>query len=119
MKVTKEHKERMLKLTFGSVYPMYIAKVERKGRTKDELDQVITWLTGYDKGEIAKLVEGEVRFDEFFEGARLNENATLIKGVICGYRIEDIEDDLVRNVRYLDKLVDELSKGKSMDKILR
>lgn len=119
MKVTPEHNARVAKLTFASVYPHYVSKVEKKGRTKEELHQVITWLTGYDDAKILKLNEGKVTFEEFFDGATLNPNAHLIKGVICGYRIEEIDNSLTRNVRYLDKLVDELAKGRKMDKILR
>jgi len=119
MKVTPEHNARVAKLTFASVYPHYVSKVEKKGRTKEELHQVITWLTGYDDAKILKLNEGKVTFEEFFDGATLNPNAHLIKGIICGYRIEEIDNSLTRNVRYLDKLVDELAKGRKMDKILR
>ncbi len=119
MKVTQEHNERMAKLTFASVYPHYIDKVEKKGRTKDELHQVITWLTGFDEAKLQAFIAEKVTFDTFFEAATLNPNAHLIKGVICGYRIEEIEQPLTRNVRYLDKLVDELAKGRKMEKILR
>lgn len=116
---TPEHDERIAKMTFSSVYPHYVAKVEKKGRTKEELHEVIRWLTGFDDKKLQKQIDDKVTFKEFFKRARLNPNAHLIKGVICGYRIEDIETSLTRQVRYLDKLVDELAKGKKMEKILR
>ena len=119
MKTTPEHDERMAKMTFSSVYLHYITKVEGKGRTKEELHQVIEWLTGYDINKLQELIKEEVTFETFFSKARLNPNAQLIKGVICGYRIEEIETPLTKQVRYLDKLVDELAKGKKMEKILR
>lgn len=119
MKATPEHDERMAKMTFAEVYPHYVTKVERKGRTKDELHQVIEWLTGFDQTTIAKLIEEEVTFQTFFQRAKLNPKADLITGVICGYRIEELENPLTKQVRYLDKLVDELAKGKTMEKILR
>lgn len=119
MKTTQEHNERMAKMTFASVYPHYVNKVVSKGRTKEELHQVIKWLTGFDDAKIFELIEQNVTFEEFFEKAQLNPNAHLIKGVICGYRIEEIENELTRKIRYLDKLVDELAKGKKMGKILR
>ncbi|KAA3625021.1 MAG: DUF2200 domain-containing protein [Flavobacterium sp.] len=119
MKVTPEHNARIAKLTFASVYPHYVNKVEKKGRTKTELHQVIDWLTGYDDAKIQKLIEDKVTFEEFFAGATLNPNAHLIKGVICGYRIEEIDNTLTRNTRYLDKLVEELARGRKMEKILR
>lgn len=119
MKSTQEHNERMAKMTFASVYPHYVNKVVSKGRTKEELHQVIKWLTGFDDAKIFELIEQNVTFEEFFEKAQLNPNAHLIKGVICGYRIEEIENELTRKIRYLDKLVDELAKGKKMGKILR
>ncbi|WP_417612899.1 DUF2200 domain-containing protein [Owenweeksia hongkongensis] len=119
MTTTPEHDARIGQLTFASVYPHYITKVEKKGRTKDELHQVIEWLTGYDEKKIQELTDEKVTFKKFFEGAKLNPNAHLIKGVICGYRIEDIQTPLTQQVRYLDKLVDELAKGKKMEKILR
>lgn len=106
-------------MTFAAVYPHYIAKVEKKGRTKEELHQVIAWLTGYDERDLQRLIERQSTFAEFFRNATLNENAHLITGVICGYRIEEITTPLTQQVRYLDKLVDELAKGKKMDKILR
>ncbi|MGM5469933.1 DUF2200 domain-containing protein [Flavobacteriaceae bacterium LMO-SS05] len=119
MKTTPEHNERIAKMTFASVYPHYITKVENKGRTKDELHQVIEWLTGFDVDTLLDLVREKVTFETFFEKSKLNPNAHLIKGVICGYRIEDIENHLTKQVRYLDKLVDELAKGRKMEKILR
>ena len=119
MKTTTEHDERMANLKFASVYPHYINKVERKGRTKKELDQVIEWLTGFGELELQNLIRENITFKIFFKNAQLNPNAYLIKGVICGYRIEEIENKLTKKVRYLDKLVDELAKGKKMDKILR
>jgi hypothetical protein len=112
-------RERIAKITFSSVYPMYVAKVEKKGRTKEELDQVISWLTGFDEKKLQELVHQKVTFETFFEQASLHPNAHLITGVICGYRVEEIEDPLTRRVRYLDKLVDELAKGRKMEKILR
>jgi len=119
MTTTPEHDKRIANLTFASVYPHYVTKVEKKGRTKGELHQVIEWLTGFDEKKMQELIDAEVTFKEFFDKADLNLNAYLIKGVICGYRIEEIETPLTKQVRYLDKLVDELAKGKSMDKILR
>lgn len=119
MEVKPEHNERIAKLTFASVYPHYIAKVEKKGRTKAELHQVIEWLTGFDENQLEELVQENVTFKTFFERAKLNPKAELITGVICGYRIENIENTLTRQVRYLDKLIDELAKGKKMEKILR
>lgn len=119
MKTTAEHDERMAKMTFASVYPHYIAKVERKGRTLDELHEVITWLTGFETSQLKVMIDEKVTFETFFERANLNANAKLIKGVICGYRIEEIENPLTKQVRYLDKVVDELANGKKMEKILR
>ncbi|SHJ07169.1 hypothetical protein SAMN05444280_110100 [Tangfeifania diversioriginum] len=119
MKTTPKHDERMANMTFASVYPHYVAKVEKKGRTKEELHQVIEWLTGFDEKQLQKLIDEKVTFETFFEKAKLNLNAHLIKGVICGYRVEEIENPLTQKVRYLDKLVDELAKGKAMEKILR
>jgi hypothetical protein len=106
-------------MTFASVYPMYIAKVEKKGRTKEELHEVIQWLTGFDSKHLEELIKEKVTFEGFFQQASLNPNVHLITGVICGYRVEEIEDPLTQKVRYLDKLVDELAKGKKMEKILR
>lgn len=119
MTTTPEHDERIAKMTFASVYPHYVTKVERKGRTKAELHEVIEWLTGFDEKQLKNLIDEKVTFESFFERAKLNPNARLIKGVICGYRIEDIETPLTRQARYLDKLVDELAKGRKMEKILR
>jgi hypothetical protein len=106
-------------MTFASVYPLYVSKVERKGRTKEELHQVIEWLTGFDARKLRELIETKATFEVFFQKASLNPNARLITGVICGYRVEEIEDPLTRKVRYLDKLVDELAKGRKMEKVLR
>ncbi len=117
MKLT--HDERCAQLTFATVYPLYIAKVERKGRSVAELNEVITWLTGFESMHLIALVKEKVTFEIFFERANLHPNATLITGIICGYRIEEIENELTRKVRYLDKLVDELAKGRAMEKILR
>lgn len=119
MKVTPEHNERMAKMTFASVYPHYVKKIESKSRTKEELHQVIEWLTGFDDAKIQELIEDKATFESFFNKAKLNPNANLITGVICGYRIEEIENPLTKQVRYLDKLVDELAQGKKMEKILR
>ncbi|MDP3681349.1 MAG: DUF2200 domain-containing protein [Flavobacterium sp.] len=119
MNKTNNHDERIEKMTFASVYPHYIVKVEKKNRTKEELFQVIEWLTGYDEKKLQELVEEKVTFEKFFQNATLNPNAHLITGVICGYRIEEIENPLTKQVRYLDKLVDELAKGRKMEKILR
>ena len=111
--------ERIARMTFASVYPHYVNKVEKKGRTKRELHQVIKWLTGYDAKTLKSIIKDEVTFDRFFQEADLNPNAHLITGVICGYRVEEIEDPLIQQARYLDKLVDELAKGKKMEKVLR
>ncbi len=119
MKTTPEHDDRIANMTFTSVYPHYITKVENKGRTKEELHKVILWLTGYDDRKLQELLDEKVTFKTFFTKAKLNPNAHLITGVICGYRIEEIETLLTKQVRYLDKLVDELAKGKKMEKILR
>lgn len=119
MKTTPEHDARIATMKFSSVYPHYITKVEKKGRTKEELHQVIEWLTGFDLKKLNELIEEKVTFKSFFEQATLNPNAHLITGVICGYRIEEIETPLTKQTRYLDKLVDELARGKKMEKILR
>jgi len=119
MKTTPEHNEKMAKITFASVYPYYVKKVEVKGRTVAELHQVIEWLTGFNEDDLQKLIEEKVTFTEFFQCAKLNPNASLIRGVICGYRVEEIENPLTQKVRYLDKLIDELAKGKTMEKIFR
>ena len=109
----------MAKMTFASVYPHYVTKIEKKNRTKDELHKVIQWLTGFNLKELKKFIEQNITFETFFEKATLNKNAHLITGMICGYRIEEIKNPITRQVRYLDKLVDELAKGKKMEKILR
>jgi hypothetical protein len=119
LKVTPEHNERIAKMTFASVYPHYVTKVEKKGRTKEELHQVIQWLTGFDDRKVKELIDEKATFEMFFKQAKLNLNADLIKGEICGYRIEEIENQLTKQVRYLDKLVDDLAKGRKMEKILR
>jgi len=119
MKVTPEHNDRIAKMTFASVYPHYVTKVESKGRTKKELHQAIEWLTGFDEKKLKELIDRKINFETFFKEAKLNLNAKLITGVICGYRIEEIEFSLTKKARYLDKLVDELAKGKKMEKILR
>ena len=119
MNTTPEHNERIAKMTFATVYPLYLTKVERKGRTKEELHQVITWLTGFDDTTLFQLMDEKVTFETFFEKAQLNPKAQLITGTICGYKIEEIENALTKHVRYLDKLVDELAKGRKMEKILR
>jgi hypothetical protein len=111
--------QRVAAMTVTTVYPLYLAKVERKGRSKDELDAVIRWLTGYDQAELDRQLAEGTTFADFFAGAHLNPNAALITGVICGVRVETIEDPLMQQVRYLDKLVDELAKGRALEKILR
>ena len=116
---TKEHDEKIAKMVFSSVYPHYLNKIVKNGRSEKELQEVITWLTGFEGIVLRDLIEGEVSFKEFFDRANLNPDAGLIKGVICGYRIEDIETPLTQKCRYLDKLVDELAKGRKMEKILR
>ena len=112
-------RQRIAQMTFATVYPMYVSKVEKKGRTKAELHQLITWLTGFSDEMINVLIDEKVSFETFFLRATLNPNASLITGVICGYRVEDIADPLIRQVRYLDKLVDELAKGRKLEKIMR
>ena len=119
MNTTDAHNQKIAKLTFASVYPMYIKKVETKGRTKEELNQVIKWLTGFNDKKLQELIKEKATFETFFQRASLNPNAKLITGLICGYRVEEIENSLTQQVRYLDKLVDELAKGKKMEKILR
>jgi hypothetical protein len=119
MTPSPEHNAKIAKLTFAQVYPLYVAKVERKGRTEAELRLVIEWLTGFDWPHQQALIAEKVNFEVFFDRAQLHPNASLIKGLICGYRIEELENELTRSVRYLDKLVDELAKGKAMDKIMR
>ena len=110
---------RIFTTSVASVYPHYVTKVERKGRTKAELDQVITWLTGYDEATLQELLDNGTTFEAFFADARLNPNASLITGSVCGVRVENVDDPLMQKIRYLDKLVDELAKGKSMEKVLR
>lgn len=117
--VTQKHIDKMAKITFSSVYPYYVKKIESKGRTKGELHQIISWLTGFTESQIDQCIKDNLTFAQLFSKATIHPNAALIKGMICGYRIEEIEDTLTRQVRYLDKLIDELAKGKSMDKILR
>lgn len=119
MTTTPEHDDRIAKMIFASVYPHYVTKVEKKGRTVEELHQVIEWLTGFDTKQLQNLIDEKVTFETFFKKANLHPNAPLITGVICGYRIEDIQAPLTKQVRYLDKLVDELAKGRKMEKILR
>ena len=119
MNTTPEHDEKIAKLIFASVYPLYIKKVERKGRTIAELHQVIEWLTGFDDAQLQKLMEEKVNFETFFSRAKMNPNAHLIKGLICGYRVEELSNPLTQKARYLDKLIDELANGKKMEKILR
>lgn len=114
----KQH-ERIAKMKFASVYPLYVEKVEKKGRTKAELDEVIKWLTGFDDKQLEEVIDSKATFEELFKKAKLNPKAKLITGVICGYRVEDIENPLTQKARYMDKLVDELAKGKKMEKILR
>lgn len=119
MNPTNEHHQRIAKMLFATVYPLYLTKIEKKGRTKEELHQVIHWLTSFDDKKIDQLIKDKVTFETFFKQATLNPNASLITGVICGYRVEELENPLTQQVRYLDKLVDELAKGKKMEKILR
>ena len=119
MNTSNTHNQRIAKMTFASVYPLYVEKVEKKGRTKEELDQVIEWLTALDNKKLQKLIKEKATFETFFQQASLNPNARLITGVICGYRVEEIQGPLTQQVRYLDKLVDELAKGRKMEKILR
>jgi hypothetical protein len=119
MKDASHHDKIFAEMTFSSVYPHYVTKVEKKGRTKNELHQVIHWLTGFDEKRLQSLIKAEVTFEEFFKMATLNPNAHLITGVICGYRIEEITNPLTKQVRYLDKIVDELAKGRKIEKILR
>jgi hypothetical protein len=119
MNRANNHDARISRMIFASVYPHYLAKVEKKGRTKEELHQVIIWLTGFNEKTLQKQIRDKVTFEKFFQDAELNPNAHLITGVICGYRVEEIEDPLTQKARYLDKLVDELAKGRKMEKILR
>lgn len=119
MKVTDKHNERVANMKFSFVYPHYVTKAEKKGRTIKELHQIIKWLTGYDEVRLKGFIDGTQTFQEFFQNAHLNPNAHLIKGVICGYKIEEIDNELTRQVRYLDKLIEELARGRKMEKILR
>jgi len=119
MKDSNSQDARIARMTFASVYPHYLTKVEKKGRTKEELHEVIEWLTGFDKKRLQKLIDEKATFETFFRTAKLNPNARLITGVICGYRVEDIKNPVTQQVRYLDKLVDELAKNRKMEKILR
>jgi len=119
IKETDKHNERVANMIFGNVYPHYVSKVEKKGRTKEELHQVIEWLTGHNKKQVHQLIDEKATIKTFFERAILHPNAHLIKGVICGYRIEEIDNTLTRQARYLDKLIDELARGRKMEKILR
>jgi hypothetical protein len=119
MNTTSTHDERIAKMIFGSVYPHYVTKVESKGRTKEELHKVIEWLTGFNNKKIQELIKEKASFETFFKQAKLNPNAHLITGVICGYRVEEIKNPLTQKARYLDKLIDELAKGRKMEKILR
>ncbi len=119
MKATAEHNERIAKMSFASVYPHYVARIEKNGRTEAELLEVIEWLTGYDENKLRELIDTKVTFETFYTNAKINPNADLIKGMICGYRIEELENPITRKARYLDKLVDELAKGRKMEKILR
>jgi len=119
MKATDEHNERVANLVFADIYPHYVNKIEKKGRTKEELHQVIHWLTGFTNEDLQKFIDDKVTFKTFFQKAKLHPNAHLIKGVICGYRIEEIDNTLTRQSRYLDKLVEELARGRKIEKILR
>jgi hypothetical protein len=119
MNTSLKHDERIAKMAFAAVYPHYVAKVEKKGRTREELHRVIEWLTGFDENKLQQLIEQKATFASFFEQATLNPNAERITGMICGYRIEEIENPLTKKTRYLDKLVDELAKGRKLEKILR
>jgi len=119
MKDTSHHDERVAKMIFGSVYPHYVARIERNGRTEEELFQVIEWLTGYNQKKLKKLIADKVTVETFYNKATIHPNASMIKGVVCGYRIEEIENQLTQKARYLDKLVDELARGRKMEKILR
>ena len=117
--MNNKNNARVFKMSFASIYPLYIQKVEKKGRTKAELDEVLTWLTGYTKQTLQKQIDNKIDLETFFAEAKLNPNASKITGVICGYRIEEIEDKLMQKIRYMDKVVDELAKGKAVEKILR
>ena len=119
MDSTSKQNQRIAKMTFAAIYPHYVSKVEKKNRSKDELHKVIQWLTGFNLEDLKKFIEQNITFETFFENANLNKNTHLVTGMICGYRIEEIKNPITRQVRYLDKLVDELAKGKKMEKILR
>ena len=119
MSDTSHHDDRIAKMIFASVYPHYLTKVEKKGRTREELHRVIEWLTGFDEKKLNELIKNKVTFEQFFQSAELNPKAKLITGVICGYRVDDITNPITQKTRYLDKLVDELAKGRKMEKILR
>jgi hypothetical protein len=119
MNTTAEHDKRMATLTLGKVYPLYVTKIQKKGRSIDELQQIIEWLTGYTSSQLTDMIKKDISFETFFEKANLNPKANLITGMICGYRIEEITNQLTKKIRYLDKLVDELAKGKKIEKILR
>ena len=121
MKVTAEKNEKVANMIFASIYPLYLARLEKNGRTKQELDQVIEWLTGFDNNMIQEFIDEKVTFEVFFQKAKIHPNAHLIKGVVCGYRIEEIEDEfeVYKRCRQMEKLIDELAKGRKMDKILR
>ena len=119
MKTTISHDNRIANLTFASIYPLYLVKIQKKGRTEEELIEVIKWLTNFNQNEISAQIDAKNTFEIFFEKAKINPNAKLITGLICGYRVEEIENPLTQKIRYLDKLVDELAKGKKMEKILR
>ncbi|WIY82506.1 DUF2200 domain-containing protein [Propionimicrobium sp. PCR01-08-3] len=119
MKTDEKTLKRIYHMPFSSVYPLYQAKVEKKGRTKEELDRVLTWLTGFSDAELNEHLANQTTFEDLFADARLNANASLITGVVCGVRVEEIEDPVMRKARYMDKLVDELAKGKAIEKILR
>ncbi len=121
MKVTAEKNEKVANMIFASIYPLYMNRLEKNGRTREEFHQVLEWLTGYDEAQLQKLIEEKVTYKTFFDGAKMHPNAHLIKGVVCGYRIEEIEDEfeLYRQCRQMEKLIDELAKGRKMEKILR
>ena len=117
--MNNKNNERVYKMSFASVYPHYITKAEKKGRTKAEVDEIIFWLTGYNEKDLQKILDDKTDFETFFTQAQINPNASKITGVICGYRIEEIEEELMQQIRYLDKMIDELAKGRKMEKILR
>ena len=119
MKVTAEKNEKLGNMVFGAIYPLYLNRLEKNGRTKEELNQVLKWFTGFDQDALQALIDEKATFRTFFQKAKINQNAHLIKGVVCGYRIEEIDNTLTRQVRYLDKMIDELAKGRKMEKILR